>query len=230
MRRAFCLLAPLFIIGYLYAQWTDWFSRIELASVWKRPLFSEPIDLEKPGPIEWVVPRENWIFQEGEADLALSMNLYTLMRVPSDRSQVHLRVKVRAEGRVRGGEWQDRSIHEKYFKTDEPFSKDGLSLWESQGLGRLEYGLARLRVVADEELRIVINVLVPDGQWRWGKPQLMLVGTDPQAHVGFIMVFRAWLRGGGFWLSICLVIALARMSWQPRAICLAAKHGGGDKS
>lgn len=213
MRRAFCLLAPLIVVGYLYAQWSDWFTRIELETVWKRPLISDPIDLELKGPIEWQVPKENWIVKEGEADLALSLNLYTIPVIPSKPFQFDLRIKVRAQGRVPGSEWQDRLIRDGYFKTDEPFSKEGAAFWSSYGRGRLVYGLGRVRVVANEELRIIIDVLVPDDYFRWATPRLKLVGKFDIAEPGPIMIFRGFLREGGFWLSLCLVILLARFAW-----------------
>lgn len=230
MRRAFCLLAPLIVVGYLYAQWSDWFSQVELATVWKRPLFSEPIDPEKAGPFEWLVPKETWAFKDGEADLALSLNLYTLSRIPARRNQLDLRVKIQAQGRVPGGEWQNRSIRDQYFPTDEPFSKEGSSIWERQGRGRLEYGLAKVRVVPGEELRIIMDVLVPDEDLRWGRPRMMLLGKEEGVHVGVTMLFRALLRNGGFWLSVCLVVVLALMAWQPKMIRVAAKEEGGGRT
>src|SRR3954447_14218397 len=100
MRRTICLLASLVIAGYLYAQWSDWFTRAELASVGKRPIYSDHIDLREPVPIEWLVPKEAWSFQQGEAQLALSLNLNTLREIPARREQLELRIKVRAEGRA----------------------------------------------------------------------------------------------------------------------------------
>lgn len=213
MRRAFCLVAPLLVISYLYAQWSDWFSRIELDTVWKRPIISDPINLEKKGPIEWLVPKEDWIVKEGEADLALSLNLYTIPVIPAEPYQFDLRIKVRAQGRVPGGEWQDRLVRDWYFKTDEPFSKEGTAYWSSYGQGRLEYGLGRVRIVAEEELRIIIDVLVQDDYFRWAMPRLKLVGKHDGAESGPTMIFRGMLRGGGYWASICLVIFLAWFSW-----------------
>jgi hypothetical protein len=213
MRRAFCLVAPLLVIGYLYAQWSDWFSRVELETVGKRPLVSDPINLAKVGPIEWIVPKEEWVFKNGEADLELSMNLHLLQQIPSGRDQIDLRVKVRAEGRVSGGEWQDQSVRDWYFKTDEPFSKEGSSLWVQGGRGRLEYGMARVRVSSQEELRIVIQVLVPDEQLQWGMPRLKLVPKHDGAKLGVSMIFLYLLREKGYWASICLVILLAWFSW-----------------
>lgn len=213
MRRAFCLLAPLLVIGYLYAQWSDWFSRIELDTVWKRPIISDPINLEKKGPIEWLVPKEDWIVKEGEADLALSLNLYTIPVIPAEPYQFDLRIKVRAQGRVPGGEWQDRLVRDEYLPTDEPFSKKGTAYWSSYGQGRLEYGLGRVRIVAEEELRIIIDVLVQDDYFRWAMPRLKLVGKYDIAKPGPTMIFRGMLRGGGYWISICLVIMLAWFSW-----------------
>ncbi len=213
MRCAFCLLAPLLVISYLYAQWSDWFSRIELQTVWKRPLISDPIDLVKKDPIEWVVPKEDLIIKEGEADLALSLNLYTIPEIPSKPYQFDLRIKVRAQGRVTGGEWQDRLIRDKHFTTDEPFSKEGTAYWSSYGQGRLEYGLGRVRLVAEEELRIIIDILVQDDYFRWAMPRLKLVGKYDIAKPGPTMIFRGILREGGYWTSICLVIMLAWFSW-----------------
>lgn len=224
MRRIFCLLAPLIVVSYLYAQWTDWFSQVELATVWKRPLYSEPLNLEKPGLIEWLVPKETWTFQDGEADLALSINLYMVPEIPTGREQLTLRIKVRADGRLPGGEWQDRSIRDWYFNTDEPFSKSGSSLWSSYGLGRMEFGLARVRVIPEEELRISTDVLVPDGQLRWSRPRLVLVGKHDRAGVGPTMIFRALLRNGGYWLSLGLVVVLAVMAWQPKVTGSVAKR------
>lgn len=212
MRRFFCLLAPLIVIGYLYAQWSDWFTWIELGTVWKRPLISDPIDLEKKGSIEWIVPKEGWIFQEGEADLELALNLYTMEEISSIPYQIDLRVKVRAQGRVPGGEWQDRLIRNKYFHTDEPFSKDGLAYWHSSSRGRLVYCLGGVRVVEGEELRILIEVQVPD-RYRSAIPRLRLVGKNDHATHGPTMIFRGFLREGGFWLSFCLVLLLAWFGW-----------------
>lgn len=213
MRRAFCLLGPLFVIGYLYAQWSEWFPQIDQETVWKRPPISEPLYLKHPGSIEWLVPKEGLIVKEGEADLVLWMNLPTLPEIPSERDQLDLRVKVRAEGRVPGGEWQDRLIRDGNFTTDEPFSKEGKAFWNFIGRGRLEYGLARVHVIAEEELRIILDVLVPDNQLYWGIPRLKLVGKYVTSEPGTTMGFRALLRDGGYWLSILLVIFMALFSW-----------------
>jgi hypothetical protein len=227
MRQVICLLASLVVAGYLYALWSDWFTEVELSSVGKRPIYSEHIDLRRPGPIEWLVPKEKWAFQEGPAYLALSLNLNTLVEIPASREQLELRVKVRAEGRVPGGDWQDRSIRDGYFTTDEPVSKAGSSLWESYRVGRLEYGLAGVHVVSGEVLRITVDVQVPDGRLSSGNPRLKLVGKHDSAGTGPTMVFRYVMREGGFWLSLGLLILLTVLAWRPTAVSSAAKKEGG---
>jgi hypothetical protein len=226
MRRVFCVLAPLLVAGYLYAQWSDWFTRVELWSVGKRPLFSNHIDLRRPGPIEWRVPREEWSFQQGQAHLSLSLNLNTLREIPAGRKQVELRVKVRAEGRVPRGDWQDRLVRDWYFTTDEPFSKPDLALWEKHGMGRLEYGLAGVQVVDGEELRITVDVQVPDGMLQTGSPRLKLVGEHDSAGIPYAMVILYVMRQGGFWLCLGLVVVLAVLAWRPAGARSAAKKKG----
>ena len=214
MRRVFSAIALLIVIAYLYALWSDWFTNVDLSHVGKRPIFSEELDLRKAGPIVWAVPRENWIFRQGEAHLALSLNLNTLREIPANRRQVDLRVKIRAEGRTAGGDWQDRLVRNWYFTTDEPFSLNS-GLWESYGQGRYEFGLAGVQVVADEELRITIEVQVPDGQLMTGNPRLKLVAKYDYAAIGPEMFFLFLLREGGFWVSVVIVVVLAGFAGKP---------------
>jgi hypothetical protein len=73
--------------------------------------------------------------------------------------------------------------------------------------------MARVRVSSQEELRIVIQVLVPDEQLQWGMPRLKLVPKHDGAKLGVSMIFLYLLREKGYWASICLVIFLAWFSW-----------------
>jgi hypothetical protein len=213
MRKALCLLAAIIVTAYLYALWSDWFTEADLSWVGKRPFFSERLDLSKPGPIVWSVPKEKWGFTQGKAQLALSLNLNTLREIPSSREQVELRVKIRAEGRQPGGAWQDRLIRDWYYTTDEPFPGTGLG--ESYGLGRLEYVLAAVQVVADEALLITVDVQVPDGHLMTGNPRLKIIGDHDYAAFGPHMAILFALREGGFWLSVGLVFVLAVLALRP---------------
>ena len=212
MRRVFCIVALLFIGGYLYAIWSDWFTRVELQRTGKRPLFSETIDVAKPGSITWLVPKEDWPFREGEGRLSLSLNAHNLPEIPMERTQLALRAKVKAEGRRPSGDWNDRSIRNRYFTTDEPFTKDA-RIWETYGCGGVEYGLAGIDVRDDEELRVTLDIQVPDGYLMRGYPRLKLVGAFDPAGSGYETAFLALLRVSGFWVSLVLLLWLVCLAW-----------------
>src|SRR5262249_1120912 len=158
----------------------------------------------------------------------LSLNLNTLREIPAGREQVELRVKIRAEGRAPGGDWQDRLIRDWYFTTDEPFPGNGL--WESYGLGRLEYGLAGGPVAGREELRITVDIQVPDGHLATGNPRLKITGQHDSAAIAPRAAILVAMREGGFWLSTGLVLALAVMTLRgpQRSGSTQTKKNGAD--
>jgi hypothetical protein len=76
----------LIVTGYLYAQWSDWFTRAELESIGKRPFYCDSIDLRKPGPVQWLVSLDAWSFQEGKTKLGLLLSLNSLREISAGRA------------------------------------------------------------------------------------------------------------------------------------------------
>jgi hypothetical protein len=215
MRAIFSLTAAVLVALYLFALWSDWFTWAEFAVEGRRPLYSDNIDLRKSGPIVWSLPPEKNRFAQKEAHLGLSLNLETLKEIPRDRHQVQLRVKMSAEGRTPGGEWQNRLIKDWYFTTDEPFS-ERCSIWESYGMGQLEYGLAGIEIVPDEELRITLDVQVPDARLMSGNPRMSLVGKHDYAAT-MPEILAIWiLKNGGIIVSLLLLFTLMILAGQQR--------------
>lgn len=213
--RVLDVLAPLFLAGYVFALWSDWFTRAELNSPAKRPLYSERLTLDKAGLMEWYIAPEKLELATGTAHLSLSLNLNTLHEIPRGREQVELRLRVRAEGRLPGQEWQDRLVRDDYFCTDEPFSPAGRFLAESYGGGHLEYTLAGARIIPGEELRLSLEVLVPEGRLDRGLPRLKLVG-GARLDAVYPPIGRAILRQGGIWVALAAVAWLTVRVWVVR--------------
>jgi hypothetical protein len=213
MRRFICILALILIGGYLCAMKWDWFTQVDLAAVGRRPLYSDHVNLREKEMIVWDIPSGRWAGRGGRANLSLSLNLHTLHEIPADRSSVALRAKVRAEGRLPGGEWQDRLIRNWYYTTDEPFSK-GSALWESYGMGALEYGLAGILIEPDEELRITLDIQVPDEKLMLGHPRLKLVPDYDSVGVNTEWILISFVREGWFWLSVLLLLCLSVLAWR----------------
>jgi hypothetical protein len=214
MARLYFLLIPLLIATYLFALWSDWFTAAELNAVVKRPLYSEMLDLRKAGPLVWDIAPERLGFARGKVHLSLSLNLNALREIPESREAIDLRVKVVAESRQPAGQWQDRLLRDHYFKTNEPFSPAGSGLWESWGLGRAEYGLGGLEVLPGEEVRITLDVQVPDGRLMTGRPRLKLIAAHGPGDVPYPAFMRLVLREGGFWLSLALLAWLSVRAWR----------------
>jgi hypothetical protein len=213
MRRFVCILAVLVIGGYLCAMKWDRFTQVDLAAVGRRPLYSDQVNLRETGPLVWNVPKGRWAGRGGKAKLSLSLNLHTLHEIPEDRSSVALRAKVRAEGRSPGGEWRDRLVRDWYYRTDEPFSKES-ALWESHGMGAIEYGLAGIQIEPEEELRITLDIHVPDEKLMLGYPRLKLVPDYDSVGVNIGWIVMNFVREGWFWLSIFLLLCLIVMAWR----------------
>jgi hypothetical protein len=223
VRKAYCILAPLAVAIYLCALQWDWLTRAELSVPGRRPVFSDQLDLRKPGEFVWDVPAEAQEFIAGEARLSLALNLGTLYEVPKGREGVFLRARVKAEGTAPGGAREDRLVRDWYFKTDEPFSSEGRSLWESFGLGRLEYGLAGVRVVPGESLRITLSILTPDGRLAAGSPRLKLVVRHDGAGKAKLSAILDLLRQSGHdfcIVCVALTLGLAVLAW-PRGAAQA---------
>lgn len=220
MKRFFCIVAFLLVALYLWAGWTDWFTRAARSSPARNPLFSDPIDLRRCSTVTWKVPKD-WTFREGKAHLSLALNVAMLREIPRDRSQVELRVKVAAYGQEPNGNKADRLIKDWYFTTDEPFSKDGQSLWEQWGLGRAEFGLAGIEVRPDEEMVIELHVTVPDPQLALGNPRLKLVADQGPPAIPMNQLWLQLLHDGGFVLSLILLFGLLVLAWGKNPLLAA---------
>ena len=215
MARLWFLLIPFLIGVYIYALWSDWFTAAELNDIANRPLYSKELDLDKVGTIVWDLPPEHLEVAQGKAHLSLALNLYTMLEIPTDREAVKLRVKVMIQGRQPEKPWEDRLIRDWYFHTDEPFSPAGESLGSTWGYGRLNYGLAGAKVVPGEELRVTLQVQVPDGMLMTGYPRLRL-GFGPT--INYYPFLRSVWRNSGFFLS------LAGLAWLSFQVWRSQKH------
>ena len=140
MRRRICLIALVAIGGYLFALRTDWFTEAARSPRGRNPLYSEAIDLRRPQTITWTVPKDGWVYRNGRAELSLALNVHMMREMLKDREQVELRVKVSAFGVRPDGSREDRLVKDWYYRTDEPFARNGNSLWSAWGYGRGEFG------------------------------------------------------------------------------------------
>jgi hypothetical protein len=174
MRRILCLIALVIIAGYLLALRTDWFTEAARSPAGRNPLYSESLDLRKRQTITWAVPKDGWAYHNGKAMLSLALNVHMMTEMPKDREQVELRVKVSAFGVRPDGSREDRLVKDWYYCTDEPFSKNGRSLWSSWGYGRVEFGLGAVHVKDDEDTVIEVKVTTPDPVLAVGNPRLRL--------------------------------------------------------
>jgi hypothetical protein len=221
MARLIDCLSAFVIAIYLFALWSDWFTQAELTTPAKRPSYGNQLDLTKPGPIEWIIPADKLGFAVGEAYLSLSFNLNSLWHIPLSREEVDLRCRVRAEGRLPGGDWRDRLVRNDYFRTDQPFSP-GSGLWESYGAGEMDFGLAGIHVEPGEDLRITVDILSPDGRLDRGRPRLRLIARNGPGDVSIPALVRAAVRECGFWVSLGAIGWLTGRAWrssgQPRTI------------
>ena len=117
----------------------DWFIELARSSRGRNPLFSEPVNLTQPNKFVWIVPIGK--LPPGEARVSLVVNLFLLREIPRDRSQVQIRATVSAFANRPDGKRENRWIKNDYYKTDKPFSQEGSGLWETNGYGRMEFGL-----------------------------------------------------------------------------------------
>lgn len=217
MKKYLYIIISLIIAAYQYAILFDRFTEAELNDIAKRPLYSEGLDLSKPGTIVWNIPANRLDFADEEAKLALALNIYSLFELPKDRNEVQLRVKVSIQGRQPNQEWEDRLVRDWYSDTDEPFSAKGDGLWERSGLGQFEYGLARLKVVPGEKIRITLEVQVPDGLLMTGYPRLKLMpSVDTHRYGPFV---RSFYRMVWFLLSCIGLAWLVYRAWQGERPC-----------
>ncbi len=219
MRKTLCLLSPLIIAAYLLALRTDWFWDLQEQAIGRHPLYGEVLDLRKQGTIVWKVPKEGWAYQQGKAKLSLALNLEMMLlhpatQLPKARTQVGLRLKIDAYGLRQDGTRTKRLIKDWYFVTDEPFSKEGETLWESWAVGRLELGLGGVQVEPGEDLHIEVTVLVPDGDLSLAAPRLKLVGDYDRAAMPLRVQAVILLREGGLLLCLVLVAYLAWFAWK----------------
>jgi hypothetical protein len=208
MRRLFCLAASLVIAAYLWALRSDWFTELARAPTGRNPLYSEPIDIGHPGAVTWSVDRDGWAFHNGRAMLSLALNVQTMREIPKDRDQVELRLKVSARGVRSDATSEDRLVRDRYYCTDEPFSKDGRSLWSSWGHGRVEYGLGAVRVNDGEQTVVRVEVVTPDGILATGNPRLKLVGEHDSAGMGLEPILLGCVRDGGLVVCLALLVGL----------------------
>lgn len=211
MARLWFLLIPILIGVYIYALWSDWFTAAELNDIANRPLYSKELDLGEVGTIVWDIPPERLALAQGKAHLSLALNIYTMLEIPLERDAVKLRVKIMIQGRQPEKQWEDRLIRDWYFNTDEPFSPAGEGLSRTWGYGRLEYGLAGAILVPGEELRVTLQVQVPDGLLMTGHPRLRL-GFGPT--INYAPFLRSVWRNIGFFLSLAGLAWLSFRVWR----------------
>jgi hypothetical protein len=217
MRTLFYILGPAIVILYLLAMWSDWFSQVILATVGRRPLFSEPINIQEASVVKWHIPKGALLHNRtpnGKAKLSLVVNTDLLKEIPTFSGQLELRVKVVTQGLSEQEIGTYRLIRDWYFTSDEPLSAQGRGFWIAYGRGRLEHGLAGVVLVPEEDLEIELHVKTPDAELPRANPRLKLVGDHDIAIFSPQNALIGLGRDGGFFVCCIVVLLLAAMAWR----------------
>jgi hypothetical protein len=215
IRKLFSMIALVIVAGYLLGGRGQWFADVERdARVGGEAVFSEQLDLSTSGTRVWNVPRDDWSFEEGEAQLSLVID-----RVPGlsaeilNRNTLPLRMRVSAYGITESGEQFDRLIRNWYFKTDEPLGPD-VRLWSFYSLDEVEHGLAGLLIYPYENTVVSIEIKNPDPMLEVGRPRLKLVGKYDYAVYEHLPILRL-VRDGGLAISVMMLLGLVVLAWRP---------------
>jgi len=212
-RKVLCIIALGILSFHLIAEKLDLFSKMASSPPSRRPIYSDPIDLRNKGLTIWKVPRQLWSYKDGDAELSLVVNLNGMPEIPLGRAQLMLRLKLSAYGTRFGEARENRLVKNDYYQTDEPFSNAGSGLWEGGGRGKLEYGLAGIRVRPDEDLIIEVTVTTPDPSLALGNPRLKLVAHHDSAALPIKYLILDNLETISLILSLVLLGMLVFLAW-----------------
>lgn len=215
-RRLLSVLAVVVVSIYLWIGRGEWIADLERqAQIGSKPLYSDVLDVSRIGRTVWKIPREEWLYREGEAKLSLLLSEDPALPIDAaDRSRLALRLKISVAGISERGDSFDRLVRNWYYTTDEPFDPRA-RLWSSVGGSEIEHGLAGVILYPFEATVVTIDVTTADARLAQGRPRLKLVGDYDYAvyeHIPFLRL----IRDGGLVICLSLVVALAILASYPQ--------------
>jgi len=86
MRPVVILLATLLTLVYVIGDRLGFFDYVANSPAAKHPIYSETLDIKKPGHLTWT-PKAEWMKGSQKAQLSLAVNPALLWELPFDRSQ-----------------------------------------------------------------------------------------------------------------------------------------------
>jgi hypothetical protein len=218
LRKLFCILAFVTICSYLWFGRSQWFDTLEEnAKIGADALYSRPIDLSRPGEVEWALPLDQWSYREGETRLSLVLDRISgeSPRLTSS-TPINLRLRVSADATpTRGVDTSgpyDRLIRNWYFTTDRPLDADS-RLWSSWGDKQLELGLAGIMRYPFDQITVKLEILAPDSVLSGYNPRLKLVGAHDYAVYEHLPLLRL-IRDGGLFTCAILLLGLTGLAWR----------------
>lgn len=208
----------------------QWFSDLERqARVGREAIFSDVIDVGSPGTFTWEVPRKNWPYEEGEAELGLVVRWANCADpAAASKHEPNLHVRVAAVGRPDSGGEYDRVVRNWYFRKEDPFAPDA-GVWRSFSADDAEYGLAGIAIYPFEKTEITVTVTHPDPVLATCKPRLKLVGKHDYAVYGHLPLLRL-LRDSAIGVAIAAALGLAALAWRGASGVADKNETGGPSS
>jgi len=196
-KKIIIILSAALLLGYLAYSRSLWFPEFErMASVKRAEVLFKPVDLEKPGKIQWRIPMDQWKYT-GEVKVALLVD--NIKGIPTNKDNMILRVVMDASAVTyepsNSGMHEvlraNRLIRNWYYTTNEPFSPKA-RIWQTGGQGFLEYGLCGVNRDRWEDTIIEMEVLQPDPALSKAHPRLAIY--DNFEDVGEVQAILVYLR------------------------------------
>jgi hypothetical protein len=221
-KKVLIVLGALVLLGYLFLSRSLWFSDLEKQAKVGRDRLSKSIDVARADKLTWKIKGDDWKYT-GECHVALVLDRFGDIPIEAYRKEsMALKLKVDAYAitykptgigsRIEGFQ-APRLIHNGYFTTDEPLSRDA-RIWESWR-ETVELGLGGLNRYSFEDTYVVIEILQPDPILAKANPRLEIFGEHDDAiyeHLPMLHIFRDVVL---LFLALCVIglayVALKRV-------------------